>query len=242
MSRNQDDEVPVKNSLYFLKKIGCPDVQLGQGTDLLPQHPDGDWPLTPDLVAGHFYEPDDERNFYIDVFAPSGHYMTKPKAQAPATAEFLQCKVKECGEFVFAEVSDDHCEPLTNSIVKKSKKYAEGRNGSPLLGLVAYFCDGAKYAGALFASLNYFHALNTRFGGVPVNDLNRRLLGSKENKLVRVCVSWPLPIAFVLYLRRLENNKAAMALFQNKTDSLNRLGNNRVMKWLSGDISGFQTK
>jgi len=243
MGKPLDDVVPVLNTLHYLKLIGCPDVQQGQGTPLFPQNNNGTWPLTPDMVAGHFYGPDDERNFYIDVVAPSGQYMTKPEAKAPKAAAYINHIVSAQGEFRLSDVPQDYAEPLTDPIVKKANKYSTGRNGSPLFGFAAYFCDGAKYAGAVFSSLLFLSALNIRFGGVPVDDLEKQILGKNDgHRLVRVNVAWPVPAAFVLFLRRRTNDNGSMVLFRNNTPALQVHSNNRVMRWLWGDLSNFRLR
>jgi hypothetical protein len=156
------------------------------------------------LVAGPFFGPEDPRSFYIDVVAPSGDYLIKELAGAAPTARFFSKVLaeKDGTEFSLQDIPRAFVRPLTRPIHTKSEKYAKGRQGSPLFGIVVYFDHLEKRGGSLITSFLYTRALNEAFGGVDFQSIDYGHVQTPEGLHSRVLceVTWDLPLVFVLQL------------------------------------------
>ena len=231
------DAVQVARIVELLEVLQCPSPKPGEGSSLFPQASDGTWPPTPDIVAGTFFGPLDPRSFFVDVVAPSGDYMFKDRAGAPATASFLTAVVNARGEFTMADLPTDFTKPLVSPVIKKSAKYAKGRNGSPLFGVAVYFDQLEKNGGALFSSLLYLRALAKEFGDVPFEVLERghRTIPDDQHSFVATEVAWDLPLAFLLLVIVAGNDEPSsriqVTLLANMHPRLDAVSTNPVVAW-----------
>jgi len=187
-----------------LVRLGCPDVEFGEGTHRFPQNRNGRSGPTPDLVAGRFAGSADPSTFFIDVVSPTGDYMFNSKAGGGATAEYLATQVQAREAFPLSAIPLDYARPLLAALQRKAVKYAKGRDDSPLLGIAGYFDDAIKDGGAAFASLGLFRAMNAELGLSGYQQIEEVLIGPGGDSLVATEVNWDLPLAFVFYLRLTE--------------------------------------
>jgi hypothetical protein len=161
-SQPKADAHAVARSMQYLNRHGCPNVQLGEGSDLFKPR---DGLRTPDIVAGMFRGEVDPRTFFIDVVAPSGDQVTNEQAGAPDASRFLinEINAKSGQERSLADMPLGLGKPLTGSVVKKAAKYASARAGSPLLGVIAYF-DEHGSGKQVVTMVAYLKAINDELG------------------------------------------------------------------------------
>jgi hypothetical protein len=146
-----------------LRQLGCPDVRRAEGTEEW-RRTQGAFRFTPDLVAGPLRGGGDPRDFYIDVFSPTGEQFVNAKAGAPKAATVFRQAVEGRGSFSFGELGGEF-EPFLGPINKKLGNYSTSRNGSPMVGIGMYFClSGNSFVGPILAFFNMLRALDAALG------------------------------------------------------------------------------
>ncbi|WP_438022775.1 hypothetical protein [Sorangium sp. So ce233] len=146
-----------------LKQLGCPNVRPAERSPEW-EAAKGSYTKTPDLIAGPLVGNGAAEDFFIDAFAPKGDQYAKPLAGAPTAAALIKKAIAEHGTFSVRDLGREY-EPFYGPMNKKLEKYSGSRNGSPMLGLVMYFCiSGNAYAGPIFALMHALAAVDDAFG------------------------------------------------------------------------------
>lgn len=185
-----------------LNQIGCPNVRSAERSPEW-ESTKGSYTKTPDLIAGPLLGNGAPEDFFIDAFAPTGDQYAKPVAGAPAAAALVKKAIAECGTFSVRDLGREY-EPFYGPINKKLKKYSGSRNGSPMLGLVMYFCiSSGAYAGPIFALMHALAALDEAFGLTQVPepektvDTMNTMLGPGHT-LAIIVHQFPVQLSFLM--------------------------------------------
>jgi hypothetical protein len=202
-------------TLEFLKQFGCPNPQLVDDSKEW-EDTKGDYPLTPDLVAGPLKGNGDPGDFYIEVHRPTNEQYTNPHTDYPQPYGLVQAMREQAkqhggGLLEFGQLGAS--EAYLNKVDEKLK-YGTSR-GSPLVGIVSYFGvddDVAKGEDSALGSLiGHVHALQTLILVLavekyrPVEDVRRVRHACEQPGAVIASFGFPfpdsrMPLTFILWM------------------------------------------
>ena len=128
--------------------------------------------------------------------------VTNELAGAPDASRFLMAEVEaKSGEWWrLADIPSGLGKPLVGSVLRKADKYSTAREGSPLLGVVAYFNERGP-GKQILTMLAYFKAIYEELGQVS-DKLAGELLVNRTHALTMQFLKWDQPLAFPPSARR----------------------------------------
>ena len=242
MARKIDDGPSIDRVRLFLKMFDCPDARLAQGAPEWAAA-QGEYRMTPDLVAGPIKGGSDHQDFLIDVWEPTGDWFVKPAGDSPKAAAVVLRAVRESGTFNFEEIADDGIEGFLNPLNKKVRKYSGSRGWSIMCGLAMYF--NLRREGSDIGKVTAFHqsidAIDRVFG-ISHECGNEATLGlirsamTQEDPVRFVCFPFPeeYRITFLLWCADVDRQPAAF-LFANRRVTHPEFGwkDHPVVRWLA---------
>jgi hypothetical protein len=223
------DAHSVELAKRVLCQLGCPDVREAEGNEQFKTYLyhvrnvlSKPYNMTPDLIAGP--NNGDKFDFYIDVHAPDGSILTRPKSPLRRMGQDISRMIDELktlppGEKRHMAVHDysmEYFPEVANPFNKKINKYGAERR-SPLFGFVAVFdCseDGtersifagatlAMYADYIFQKLRDFDNKHNGFSSILYHNMisaAHRRLHEATRELVRIAVPIDNYISFYLLI------------------------------------------
>ncbi|MGE7667405.1 hypothetical protein ACQKMN_17025 [Ureibacillus composti] len=251
------DEKSLSLAMTALKKLGCPNVVIGEGNKQFIPFGKSDSFKTPDLIAGP--NNGDEFDFYIDVHSPTGSILTRDRSplsemSKDMTMQINSLKKEELGSRLKFEVSKyekDYFPEVANPFKKKINKYGDLRN-SPLFGFVGIF-DGtgneivnnipnslfidvvlAQYADYIFKHLHQIFKDSEYNKIVPILHSN---LHSGNGELIRISVPINNLISFYLLLGYGSSEGKGLLLVNQSVLDSDKYKNHPVITWLKSVIS-----
>lgn len=143
-------------------------------------------------------------DFFIDVFSPTGDQYVEPRAGAPEAAAAFKKLAEARGTFTVSDLGQEYA-PFLGPVAKKIEKYSATRRGSPMLGLVMYFCiAGDSFVGPALAYLHALAAIDDAFGltqGPNVAEMKGALVDNmfgKEDAVSLIVHDISMQLAFLM--------------------------------------------